>query len=86
MWGSLGVGGIHDVYPTSVQSNAIQSWVIAHNRLGIPALFIEEGLHGFDTGTVFPAPINLAATWNPDIARRTGERNCSRSPFDRCRT
>lgn len=72
MWGSLGVGGIHDVYPTSVQSNAIQSWVIAHNRLGIPALFIEEGLHGFDTGTVFPAPINLAATWNPHIARRTG--------------
>ncbi len=72
MWGSLGVGGIHDVYPTPVQSNAIQSWVIAHNRLGIPVLFVEEGLHGFDTGTVFPAPINLAATWNPDIARRTG--------------
>jgi beta-glucosidase len=72
MWGSLGVGGIHDVYPTSVQSNAIQSWVIAHNRLGIPALFVEEGLHGFDLGTVFPAPINLAATWNPDIAKRTG--------------
>jgi beta-glucosidase len=72
MWGSLGVGGIHDTYPTSAQSNAIQSWVIANNRLGIPALFVEEGLHGFDTGTVFPAPINLAATWNPDIARRTG--------------
>lgn len=72
MWGNLGVGGIHDVYPTSVQSNAIQSWVIAHNRLGIPALFIEEGLHGFDLGTVFPAPINLAATWNPDIAKHTG--------------
>jgi beta-glucosidase len=72
MWGDLGVGGIHDTYPTSVQSNAIQSWVIAHNRLGIPALFVEEGLHGFDTGTVFPAPINLAATWDPDVAQRTG--------------
>ncbi len=72
MWGTLGVGGIHDTYPTSAQSNAIQSWVIAHNRLGIPALFVEEGLHGFDTGTVFPAPINLAATWNPAIAQRTG--------------
>ena len=72
MWGALGVGGIHDVYPTSAQSNAIQRWVISHNRLGIPALFIEEGLHGFDAGTVFPAPINLAATWNPDIARKTG--------------
>lgn len=71
MWGDLGVGGIHDVYPTSAQSNAIQSWVIAHNRLGIPVLFVEEGLHGFDMGTVFPAPIGLAATWNPSIARRT---------------
>ncbi len=71
MWGDIGVGGIHDVYPTSVQSNAIQSWVIAHNRLGIPALFVEEGLHGFDRGTVFPAPIGLAATWNPEIARKT---------------
>jgi beta-glucosidase len=72
LWGDIGVGGIHDVYPTAAQSNAMQRWAITHNRLGIPALFIEEGLHGFDTGTVFPAPINLAATWNPEIAQRTG--------------
>jgi beta-glucosidase len=70
--GSLGAGGIHDIYATAAQSNAIQKWVIAHNRLGIPALFIEEALHGFDTGTVFPAPINLAATWNRAIAQQTG--------------
>jgi beta-glucosidase len=72
LWGSLGVGGIHDLNPTPEQSNAIQRWVIAHNRLGIPALFIEEGLHGFDTGTVFPAPINLAATFDPELAQQTG--------------
>jgi beta-glucosidase len=72
LWGDLGVGSIHDLNPTPAQYNTIQRWVIAHNRLGIPALFIEEGLHGFDTGTVFPAPINLAATWNPQIARETG--------------
>ena len=72
LWGGLGVGGIHDLNPTPEQANAIQSWVIAHSRLGIPALFIEEGLHGFDTGTVYPAPINLAATWNREIARETG--------------
>ncbi len=71
LWGSLGVGGIHDIYPTAAQSNAIQQWVIAHNRLGIPALFIEEALHGYDVGTVFPSPINLAATWNPELARQT---------------
>ncbi|GGG84157.1 beta-glucosidase [Edaphobacter dinghuensis] len=72
LWGNLGVGGIHDLNPTPEQSNAIQRWVIAHNRLGIPALFIEEGLHGFDTGTVFPAPLNLAATFDPELARQTG--------------
>lgn len=72
LWGDLGVGGIHDLYPTSEQSNAIQRWVIAHNRLGIPAIFIEEGLLGFDTGTVFPAPLNLAATFDPEMARKTG--------------
>jgi beta-glucosidase len=72
LWGDLGVGSIHDLNPTPEQANSIQKWVIAHNRLGIPALFIEEGLHGFDTGTVFPAPINLAATWNPQIAQQTG--------------
>ncbi len=71
MWGDLGAGGTHDLYPTSAQSNAIQSWVIAHNRLGIPVLFVEEGLHGFDMGTVFPTPLNLSATWNPGIAQRT---------------
>lgn len=70
--GNLGVGSIHDLYPTPVQSNDLQKWVIEHNRLGIPALFIEEGLHGYDTGTVFPAPINLAATWDTELARKTG--------------
>ncbi len=74
LWGDLGLGGIHELYPTAEQSNSVQSWIIAHNRLGIPVLFTGEGLHGFyeGTATVFPAPINLAATWNPEIARQTG--------------
>jgi beta-glucosidase len=69
--GTLGLGGIHDLYPTPKQANAIQQWVIAHNRLGIPALFIEEALHGYDTGTVFPTPIGLAGSWDPEVARQT---------------
>jgi len=72
LFGHFGAGGIHDLYPTPEQANTVQRWVIDHNRLGIPALFIEEGLLGYDTGTVFPAPINLAATWNPALARQTG--------------
>jgi beta-glucosidase len=72
LWGDLGVGAIHDLNPTPEQANAIQAWVLAHNRLGIPVLFIEEGLHGFDTGTVFPAPIGLSATWNPGLVQNVG--------------
>jgi beta-glucosidase len=72
VWGDLGVGSVHDLNPTPEQANAIQQWVIAHNRLGIPALFIEEGLHGYDTGTVFPAPIGLAGTWDVQTAHDTG--------------
>jgi beta-glucosidase len=72
LWGDLGVGAIHDLNPTPVQANAIQRWVIAHNRLGIPALFIEEGLHGFNTGTVFPAPLGLGDTWDRQLLKETG--------------
>ncbi|HVJ08028.1 MAG TPA: glycoside hydrolase family 3 N-terminal domain-containing protein [Acidisarcina sp.] len=71
LWGTLGVGSIHDLYGSASLNNSIQTWILQHSRLGIPALFAEEGLHGFSNGTVFPAPINLAATWNPALARET---------------
>src|SRR5271169_3284574 len=72
--GFLGVGSIHDLYPSPKLYNTIQAWVIKSNRLGIPALFLEEGLHGYMgyNQTVFPETINLATTWNPDLARQTG--------------
>ena len=72
VWGTLGVGSIHDLYGQPALNNDIQTWVMKNTRLGIPALFAEEGLHGFSTGTLFPAQINLAATWNPETARQTG--------------
>lgn len=72
LWGTLGVAAVHDLNATPEQANAIQHWVISNNRLGIPTLFIEEGLHGYDTGTVFPAPIGLAGTWDLELARETG--------------
>ena len=72
--GTLGAGSIHDLYPRAKLSNAVQTWVIKSNRLGIPALFIEEGLHGYMdfNEVVFPQSINLAATWDPELAQRTG--------------
>jgi beta-glucosidase len=72
--GTLGIGSIHDIYPRAKLSNRIQEWVMKSNRLGIPTLFIEEGLHGYmdNDETIFPQSINLATTWNPDLARQTG--------------
>jgi beta-glucosidase len=71
LWGGLGVGSVHDLNATPEQYNTMQRWIVEHSRLGIPALFIEEALHGSDTGTVFPAPLNLAATWDTELAQET---------------
>jgi beta-glucosidase len=72
--GNMGIGSIHDLYPSPRLYNTVQAWVIQSNRLGIPALFIEEGLHGLMgyNQTVFPQSINLATTWNPELARKVG--------------
>ena len=52
--------------------NAVQKWLIENTRLGIPALFHEEALHGLVAagGTHFPSPIGLASTWDPALVER----------------
>lgn len=49
--------------------NRVQHFFTDSTRLGIPALLVEEGVHGLvqPGATVFPAAIALAATW--DTAR-----------------
>jgi len=56
---------------TAKITNAIQKFLTEETRLGIPALFNEEGLHGLmATGsTSFPQAIALASTWNVDLVR-----------------
>lgn len=53
----------------AVLRNAIQRYQMEKTRLGIPALFIGEGLHGFmeNGSTMFPQAIGLASTWDPDL-------------------
>ena len=42
-----------------------------NTTLGIPAMFQTEGLHGFtDNGTIWPSPIGLAASFNPDLLQK----------------
>jgi beta-glucosidase len=53
-------------------TNAIQKWLIENTRLGIPAMFHEEALHGLAAlhGTHFPVPMGLASTWDPALIER----------------
>jgi len=52
--------------------NAVQQWLVENTRLGIPAMFHEEALHGLvaPNGTHFPVPIGLASTWDPALVER----------------
>jgi beta-glucosidase len=49
--------------------NAVQKFLLESTRLGIPALFHEEAVHGLAAtkGTHFPVPIALASTWDPRL-------------------
>src|SRR5579872_821514 len=52
--------------------NAIQHWLIDNTRLGIPAMFHDEALHGFvaQGATNFPVPIALGSSWDPSLVER----------------
>ncbi|MBB6129711.1 glycoside hydrolase family 3 N-terminal domain-containing protein [Mucilaginibacter lappiensis] len=73
--GTEGIGSVHDLYPlTSDISNQIQRYAVEHTRLGIPVLFIEEGLHGYSGlgSTTFPVPLALAGAWDTTLVHQAG--------------
>lgn len=52
--------------------NAMQRFLKEETRLGIPALGVGEGLHGYmaNEATSFPQAIGLASAWDPDLHER----------------
>lgn len=56
----------------AVLRNALQRYMVEKTPLGIPALFIGEGLHGFmeNGSTSFPQAIGLASTWDPELLQQ----------------
>src|SRR6516164_8583050 len=77
-WFKVGIGRIErpsdgrGARAEAEYTNAIQRWVKANTRLGIPVIFHEEALHGLQgpEATSFPQAIGLASTWNPDLVER----------------
>lgn len=70
----IGIGELYEIPARDAASsvaliNGIQTQFIENTRLGIPALFHEEGLHGFQAkdATMFPQAIGLASTWNVNL-------------------
>jgi beta-glucosidase len=61
-----------DARQTVTLINAIQHFQVENTRLGIPALFHEEGLHGYAArdATSFPQAIALASSWDPQLLTR----------------
>jgi len=73
--GTTSVGSVHDFYPVSAAlANKIQKYAVENTRLGIPIIFIEEGLHGYlgTGGTIFPIPLQLASAWDTALVRKIG--------------
>ena len=52
--------------------NGVQRFLREKTRLGIPALFMGEALHGFMEyhSTSFPQALGLASTWDPELVRQ----------------
>src|SRR5918911_1588520 len=53
-------------------ANDLQKWLVEKTRLGIPAIFYDEILHGLmaPQGTRFPPPISLASSWDTDLVSK----------------
>ena len=57
---------------TARRINEMQRFFVEETRLGIPAIFFDEALHGLvrDEATAFPQAIGLAATWDTELMER----------------
>ena len=56
----------------AILRNGIQRFQLEKTRLGIPEMFLSEGLHGvMEYGsTSYPQALGLAATWDPALVKR----------------
>jgi len=56
----------------AILRNGVQRYLREKTRLGIPAMFLGEALHGYMEygSTSFPQALGLASTWDPALVKR----------------
>ncbi len=59
-------------HDAAVTRNNAQHFLMEKTRLGIPAIFLGEALHGFMAygSTSFPQVLGLASTWDPELVQQ----------------
>ena len=62
------VGGVFNSYTPAVVRK-LQSLAVNQSRMGIPLLFGYDVIHGHKT--IFPMPLGLSCTWNPEAIERS---------------
>ncbi|MBN1566196.1 MAG: glycoside hydrolase family 3 C-terminal domain-containing protein [Anaerolineae bacterium] len=71
------LAGASNVSPnaSAALANTIQSYLINHTRLGIPAIVHEECCSGYMAkgATVFPQAIGVASTWDAELTEDMGD-------------
>jgi beta-glucosidase len=72
-----GVGSVAPEQNVTVEQdvtfrNRLQKYLVEETRLGVPAMFHDEGCHGLvePEATSFPGPIGLACSWDPELVQR----------------
>jgi len=62
------MGSLLNVYGAE-NTNKVQRVALEHSRLSIPLIFGLDVIHGYST--IFPIPLALASSWDPEIVRKT---------------
>jgi len=57
---------------SAILRNGVQRYLREKTRLGVPAMFLGEALHGYMEygSTSFPQALGLASTWDPALVKR----------------
>lgn len=64
------VGALFGAYGPD-RLRGIQELAVTKSRLGIPILFGADIIHGYKT--IFPIPLGLSCSWNPDLIKETAQ-------------